>query len=119
LNAAALCALALPAQLIAWRASGWEGKLLGANGRPIRSAEIHLIGGHGELVARTGANGAFVFPDVPANDYELIVVSLGREVWHGKLLHLGDSSPTVRPHSRIRIGTKLLLTSSKGQFQPQ
>jgi tRNA/tmRNA/rRNA uracil-C5-methylase (TrmA/RlmC/RlmD family) len=103
---------------MAWRASGWEGELLGVNGRPMRSAEIHLIGGHGELVARTGENGAFVFPDVPPNDYELIVVSLGREVWHGKLLHLCASSPTVRTHSRIRIGTKLLLTSSKGQFQP-
>ncbi len=84
----------------------------------MRSTEIHLIGGHGELVARTGEDGAFAFPDVPPNNYEVIVVSLGREVWHGKLLPLSASSPTVPP-PQIRIGRKFLLTSSKGQFQPQ
>ena len=37
----------------------WKGLLHDAAGAPIKDAEIHLIGGHGEMVAETQADGRF------------------------------------------------------------
>jgi hypothetical protein len=91
----------------AGEASAWRGTLTDASGRPVRSAEIHLIGGHGELVARTAADGGFAFSELASGDYEVAVVLGGREVAYLKTLHLSDlSSP-----SRITLssGGRLLV----------
>ena len=64
-------------------------------GRPVRSAEIHLIGGHGELVASTAADGRFAFSELPSGDYEVVVVLGGREIAYRKAFHLSAiSSPS-------------------------
>jgi hypothetical protein len=74
--------------------------------------EIHLIGGHGELVEHTGSDGGFLFPDVPPNNYQLTIVSHGHEVGHARLLPL--SAPTVQPS--VPIGTKLVLVLKQSRF---
>jgi Carboxypeptidase regulatory-like domain len=85
----------LTTQLPAGEASAWRGALTDAFGRPVRSAEIHLIGGHGELVARTAADGSFAFSELPSGDYEVAVVLGGREVAYLNSLHLSAiSSPS-------------------------
>jgi hypothetical protein len=55
----------------------WKGVLHNQAGSPIQSAEIHLIGGHGEMVAETAADGAFQFPNPAPGDYQLTVVIAG------------------------------------------
>jgi hypothetical protein len=63
--------------------------------RSAGSAEIHVIGGHGELVASTATDGSFAFSELPSGNYEVAVVLGGREVGHLKALHLSAiSSPT-------------------------
>src|SRR5271155_111555 len=52
----------------------WKGALHGADGAPIKGAQIHLIGGHGELVADTAADGSFQFTSLTPNNYQLVVV---------------------------------------------
>jgi hypothetical protein len=76
--------------------SAWWGMLTDTKGHPISSVEIHLIGGHGELVARTHKDGSFSFPDFPPNYYEVVVVSHGREIGHEKELQLSALSSPVR-----------------------
>jgi hypothetical protein len=76
-------------------AIAWKGTLTDAFARPVRSAEIHLIGGHGELVARTAIDGSFAFSECPSGNYEVAVVLGGREVGYLKALHLtAISSPS-------------------------
>ncbi len=48
-----------------------------ASGAPIKGAEIHLIGGHGEMVAETQADGSFQFANPPPGNYQLAVVIAG------------------------------------------
>jgi len=98
----------LAMQSIAHEASAWRGALTDASGRPVRSAEIHLIGGHGELVARTAADGSFAFSEVPSGNYEVVVVLGGREVAYLNALHLS----TISAPSRLTLasGGRLLLS---------
>jgi hypothetical protein len=65
---------ALNAQQLSTRL--WKGVLHDSAGAPIRDAEIHLIGGHGELVAQTQADGSFQFANPPGS-YQLSVVVAG------------------------------------------
>ncbi len=95
-------------QSIAHEASAWRGALNDASGRPVRSAEIHLIGGHGELVARTAADGSFAFSEVPSGNYEVVVVLGGREVAYLKALHLSTISAPRR--LTLASGGRLLLS---------
>jgi hypothetical protein len=55
----------------------WTSVLHDASGAPIKGAEIHLIGGHGELVAQTQADGSFQFSNPPPGSYQLAVVIAG------------------------------------------
>jgi Carboxypeptidase regulatory-like domain len=77
-------------------ASAWRGTLTDAFGQPVRSAEIHLIAGHGELAARTAADGGFAFSELTSGDYEVTVVVGGREVAYLKALHLSATSSPSR-----------------------
>ncbi len=95
-------------QLPAGEASAWRGALTDASGRPVRSAEIHLIGGHGELVARTAGDGSFAFSEVPSGDYEVVVVLGGREVAHLNALHLSAISSPSR--LTLASGGRLLVS---------
>src|SRR5277367_265967 len=52
----------------------WKGTLRHAGGAPIKGAEVHLVGGHGEMVAETQADGSFQFANPPAGNYQLTVV---------------------------------------------
>src|SRR5277367_101271 len=52
----------------------WKGTLRHAGGAPIKGAEVHLIGGHGEMVAETQADGSFQFANPPAGNYQITVV---------------------------------------------
>ena len=79
-----------------------------AFGRPVRSAEIHVIGGHGELVASTVADGSFAFSEVPSGNYEVAVVLGGREVGHLKALHLSATSSPSR--LTLASGGRLLVS---------
>ncbi len=98
----------LTMQSIAREASAWRAALTDASGRPVRSAEIHLIGGHGELVARTAADGSFAFSEVPSGDYEAVVVLDGREVAYLKALHLSAISSPSR--LTLASGGRLLVS---------
>ena len=89
-------------------ATAWRGALADESGRPVRSAEIHLIGGHGELVARTATDGSFAFPELPSGNYEVVVVLGGREIAYRKALHLSAvSSPS---HLTLASGGRLLVS---------
>jgi hypothetical protein len=66
---------ALDAQQLSARS--WKGTLHDSSGAPIGGAEIHLIGGHGELVAQTQADGSFQFNNPPPASYQLAVVIAG------------------------------------------
>jgi hypothetical protein len=87
----------------------WRGVLTDANGRPVRSAEIHLIGGHGELVALTGEDGSFAFSEVALTNYEVAVVLAGREIGYLKALPVKNlSTPaklTLAPRGRLVISS--------------
>ena len=98
----------LTTQLPAGEASAWRGALTDAFGRPVRSAEIHLIGGHGELVARTAADGSFAFSELTSGDYEVVVVLGGREVAYLKALHLSAISSPSR--LTLASGGRLLVS---------
>lgn len=98
-------------QTIPGAATALSGALTDASGQPVRSAEIHLIGRNGELVARTAADGSFAFPEVPSGDYEVAVVLGGREVAYQRALHLG----TISAPSRLTLssGGHLLISGAR------
>jgi hypothetical protein len=70
----------------------WRGVLQSSAGAPIPGAEIHVTGGHGELVAKTGADGGFEFPELPAGAYKIAVVVNG-------IAHSAASSLQLEPNS--------------------
>lgn len=90
---ALLCALILATRLNARGASPWRGVLTDAANHPMRAAEIHLIGGHGELVARSEQEESFAFPVLSPNNYQIAVIVDGREIGHGEL---HAPSPPIR-----------------------
>ena len=73
----------------------WGGTLLNDAGTPIGKAEIHLIGGHGELVANTHADGSFQFTQVPPRTYQLAVVTRGIGKTYPRALTLSANSANV------------------------
>jgi hypothetical protein len=76
--------------------SRWDGVLTDASGHPVRSAEIHLIGGHGELMSLTKEDGSFTFLEMPSVNYEVVVVLGGREVAYLKAYQPSKSSTPAR-----------------------
>jgi len=94
-------------------AAAWRGTLTDAFGRPVHSAEIHLIGGHGERVASTTTDGSFAFSELTSGDYEVVVVLSGREVAYRKALHL---SATSSPSSLTLASGGRLLVSGPGKL---
>jgi Carboxypeptidase regulatory-like domain len=100
--------LYLTTQLRAGEATAWRGTLTDAFGQTVRSAEIHLIGGHGEMVARTAADGSFAFSELTSGDYEVVVVMGGREVAYLKALHLSAVSSPSR--LTLASGGRLLVS---------
>ena len=80
----------------------WKSVLHDASGAPIKGAEIHLIGGHGELVAETQADGSFQFSiPAPPGSYQLAVVIAGvahnasrpRSIYHLRRFTPGGRDP--------------------------
>jgi hypothetical protein len=100
--------LALAAQLPVGESSAWRGTLIDALNHPVRAAEIHVIGGHGELVTRTAADGGFSFSELTPGDYEVTVVTGGREVAYLKALHLSAISSPSR--LTLASGGRLLVS---------
>jgi hypothetical protein len=100
--------VALAAQLPSGEPSAWRATLTDAFNHPVRAAEIHVIGGHGELVARTAADGGFSFSELIPGDYEVTVVINGREVAYLKALHLSAISSPSR--LTLASGGRLLIT---------
>ena len=100
--------LNLMTQLPVGKPSLWRGTLIDAFGLPVRSAEVHLIGGHGELMARTAVDGSFAFSELTPGDYEVVVVLEGREAGYLKALHLGAS--LSRSRLTLASGGRLLLS---------
>jgi hypothetical protein len=108
--------LYLTTQLPAGEATAWRGTLTDAFGQTVHSAEIHLIGGHGEVVARTAADGSFAFSEVTSGDYEVLVVLGGREVAYLKALHLS----AISSQSRLTLASGgRLLVSRPGKLPGQ
>jgi hypothetical protein len=96
----------------ALEASAWKGALTDISGRRVPSAEIHVIGGRGELVVRTAEDGTFAFSEVPPGDYEVTVVLNGHEIAYRKRLHL---SPTSAPSRLTLAPGGSLLVSGPGK----
>jgi hypothetical protein len=87
----------LPSQQLSTRS--WRGVIQTSGGAPIEGAEIHLSGGHGELVASSHADGGFEFPAPPVGNYRLTVVVDG----------VGHSyAPTVELTADLAAATILL-----------
>ena len=95
-------------QLPVGKPSVWRGTLIDAFGLPVRSAEVHLIGGHGELMARTAVDGSFAFSELTPGDYEVVVVLEGREVGYQKALHL--SAISSRSRLTLSSGGRVLVS---------
>jgi len=100
--------LNLMTQLPVGKPSVWRGTLIDAFGLPVRSAEVHLIGGHGELMARTAVDGSFAFSELTPGDYEVVVVLEGREVGYQKALHL--SAISSRSRLTLSSGGRVLVS---------
>jgi hypothetical protein len=100
--------LNLMTQLPVGKPSLWRGTLIDAFGLPVRSAEVHLIGGHGELMARTSVDGSFAFSELTPGDYEVVVVLEGREVGYLKALHL--SAISSRSRLTLSSGGRVLVS---------
>ena len=100
--------LNLTTQLPVGKPGAWRGTLIDAFGLPVRSAEVHLIGGHGELMARTAVDGSFAFSELTPGDYEVAVVLEGREVGYLKALHL--SAISTRSRLTLSSGGRVLVS---------
>ncbi len=70
----------------------WRGTLHNGTGAAVQGAEIHLIGGHGEVVETTAADGSFNFPNLPAGNYQLAVVIEGVSNSYATALDLQPNS---------------------------
>ena len=90
------CLLATLAQAQEPPTHTWKGALQNEAGAPFKAAQIHLIGGHGELVADTAANGAFQFQNLPPNNYQLVVVVQGIGHNYEQNLQLSPDSPLAQ-----------------------
>src|SRR5271170_4395593 len=71
----------------------WKGVLQDATGAPIKGAQIHLIGGHGEIVAETQADGSFQFANPPSENYQLSVGIAGLGHNYANPIELKPDSP--------------------------
>ena len=73
----------------------WTGVLHEEGGTPIKGAEIHLTGGHGDIAATTESDGGFRFPDLPLGNYHLAVVIDGVSHPFANALNLTPESATA------------------------
>ncbi len=73
----------------------WKGVLRNSEGAPIKAAEVHLIDGHGEMVAETQADGSFQFANPPPGNYRLVVVLDGVGHNYAAPLALQADSPPL------------------------
>ena len=75
---------------------GWSGELRDDRGAGIDGGTIRLLGGHGEMVATTSADGAFRFVGLAADKYALSIVVGGVEHRYPGTLELSaESLPSV------------------------
>ena len=83
------CVLVRAQQLVA---HAWRGVLLDQAGAPIKNADVHLTGSHGELIAHTAEDGSFRFAGFVADSYRLSVVVAGATSRHDEPLNLAPES---------------------------
>ncbi len=75
---------------------GWSGELRDDTGARVDGATVRLLGGHGEIVATTSADGTFRFVGLASDKYTLVVVVGGVEHRYPGTLELSaESLPTV------------------------
>src|SRR5882672_5655827 len=110
ISTACLWAILTTSMAAAATKGSWNGSLRDEAGNPIREATVrlHLTSGGSEYIAQTSAGGKFVFRDVAAGTYELVVEN------HGRAWKLAD--PVV-----IKDGTTLTaslqLSSQKDELR--
>ncbi len=73
----------------------WQGELRNAEGAPIANATVRLAGGGKSEEAKTGTDGAFHLPALPAGQYRLTVSAMGRRVTYTQPITLAPAGPAV------------------------
>lgn len=73
----------------------WGGVLRSTSGAPLAGAEVHLVGGHGEVAATTQPDGSFNFALLPQGNYQLVVIIGGKSHDAPQPLVLAPGSPNV------------------------
>ena len=73
----------------------WQGALRNAEGAPIANATVRLAGDGKTEEAKTGADGAFHFPALPAGQYRLTVSAKGRRVTYTQPITLAPQGAPV------------------------
>src|SRR5258705_4504491 len=106
-STAFLCAILTTSLVAAGTKGSWNGSLRDESGNPIREATVrlHLASGRSEYTAQTSAGGQFVFREIGAGTYELVVEN------HERTWKLAD--PVV-----IKDGT-ILTTSLQLSWQKE
>ncbi len=73
--------------------AGWSGVLRDGGGAPIADARVKLSSGESKAEGRTGTDGRFVLPILPAGAYHLSVAARGRTVEFAQPVSLSGNTP--------------------------
>ena len=89
---------------------GWSGELRDGNGARIDGGTVRLLGGHGEIVATTSADGTFRFAGLAADKYTMVVVIAGVEHRYAGTLELSTESlpmvVTVAKSGEVKVASR-------------
>ena len=75
------------------RRRAWSGVLRNAGGAPIADARVKLTSGESKAEGRTGADGRFLLPLLPAGNYHLTVAAMGSTVECAQPVDLTANTP--------------------------
>ena len=108
------CALASPA-------ASWNGSLLDSLGKPASGAvvRLHSTSGPQEYAATTAADGKFVFADIVAGSYQVMVTIAGREWKAPDLIAFHADSPLLQSLQLSASGEIVRLPGASGLQSPQ
>jgi hypothetical protein len=73
--------------------AAWSGVLCNAGGAPIADARVKLTSGESKAEGRTGADGRFLLPLLPAGNYHLTVAAMGSTVECAQPVDLTANTP--------------------------
>jgi hypothetical protein len=101
--------------------TSWKGVLHGDPGSAINGAQIHLIGGQGEFVSETAADGGFQFPSLPPVSYQLVVAidGVGHNASTPVELKPGSPSAVVTLSTKGAVTVTLVKAEATGIAKPQ